>query len=183
MPQGPNNFAESLMRERISVGWPWRLMVSMFLVFLISLLIYTGLTFGYKPFLKSSVESLESEIESFSAQLSSEQKENFVNFYSQLTNLQRLLKGHAGVARFFSLLESLTGEEVSYSGFSLSLQEKTVSLEGVASSYEALVGQLTLYEASPEINRVILDSSKSLGKVVQFKVKLVFRAEVFRSQP
>ncbi len=181
MPQTTNNFAEQAMRERLQVGWPWRLMVTMLVVFLASILVYLGLAYGYKPFLNKSLADIQGELDGFSAQLSSEQKENFVNFYSQITNLQRLLRTHVLGSKVFPLLESLTHKEVTYTTSNLSVSDKTVTLEGVARNYEVLVQQLALYQGSPEVTRVILDSAKSLGSVVQFRVKLILNPEVFKS--
>lgn len=180
MPQTTNNFAEQVMREELGVGWPWRLMLAMLVVFLAAILVYLGLAFGYKPFLTNSVQDLEGELESFSAQLSSEQKENFVNFYSQVTNLQKLLRSHILVSKIFPILESLTHKDVTYSTFNLSVVDKTLTIEGIARNYQALAQQLALYESSPEITLVILDSAKSTGSVVLFRVKVVWKPEVFK---
>ncbi|MBI2592962.1 MAG: hypothetical protein HYW37_02325 [Candidatus Colwellbacteria bacterium] len=175
-----SNLGEQFFREEIRVGWPWRLMITMFVVFLIALLVYLGLVFGYKPFLNSSLAGVQSELDSVSAGFSSEKRENFVNFYSQLTNLQKLLVNHKVASKVFSFLELKTAKDVSYTGIDLSVPDRTLTLEGVTRSFESLAAQLTLYDEAKEVRRVTLDSSKSNGTSAQFKVKLLLAPEVFK---
>lgn len=177
-----SNLGEQFFREQVSVGWPWRLMITMFVVFLTSVLVYLGLTFGYKPFLNNSLASIESELESVSAAFSSEKKENFINFYSQLTNLQKLLVDHKVASKVFSFLELVTAKDVTYTGVNLSVPDRTLTLEGATRSFESLAAQLTLYDQAKEVRKVTLDSSKSNGAIVQFKVKLLLRPELFKPE-
>ncbi len=181
MPQNNISFAEQVMRERLDTGWPWRLMTTMFVIFLASLLVYLVLAFAYKPFLNNSVTGLEGELQSFSAQFSTDQKEKFLTFYSQVTNLERLLKNHTSASGSFSLLESLTDKNIVYNTVNLSVADSTLTLDGVARSYKDLVNELAKYESSPEIARVVVDNSRANGSIVQFRVKLVLKSEVFKS--
>lgn len=175
-----SNLGEQFFREQISVGWPWRLMITMFIIFLIALLIYFGLVFGYKPFLNNSLAGVESELQSVSAQFSSEKKENFISFYSQLTNLQKLLANHKVASKAFSSLELMTAKDVTYTGINLSVPDRTIAIEGVTNSFGSLAVQLALYDQAKEVRKVTLDSSKSNGAIVQFKVKLLLTPEVFK---
>ncbi len=179
MPQGfNNNFGEQVMREPISVGWPWKFMITMFIALLVAVLLYLGLAFGYKPFLNNSISTLENNLQVASSTLTLDDKEKFVGFYSQVNNLQNLLREHVLTSKFFASFESFTSKDISYTTLNLSVQDNFVTLEGFAKSYGSLASQISIYKEMPEISNVLLDSSKALGNSVQFRLKLILKDNV-----
>ena len=166
-------------RERLPVGWPWRLFVFTLILLALSFLVYLGLNFGYKAFLNKSIDGLNSTLNSLSFQVAPTEREGFITFYSQLSNLQKLLASHIISSKVFPVLEGLTDQRVSYSTLNISVVDRTVTVDGVAKDYAALASQLAIYEQSPEVEKVILENSALTNKAVRFTAKVTLKDEVF----
>lgn len=163
---------QQFLQDNIPVGWPWRLLLSMGVLLIVVLLIYAGLNFGYEGYLNNSLNSLNSTLDSLSLQVSSSDRQAFVNFYSQLTNLQKLLNSHVITSQVFPMLEGLTDQNVAYNTLDLSVADNTIQLTGIANSYSTLAAQLYIYSQSPDISDVVLESSSMSNNQVNFTVKL-----------
>ncbi|MCH7759769.1 hypothetical protein IID20_05450, partial [Patescibacteria group bacterium] len=116
--------------EKMSVGWPWRLMFFSIFILILSLFIYFGLRFGYNNFLDDNLAVLEEDINRLSGEVTEEDQERFVNFYSQLVNLKTILEEHPFSSKIFNFLEENTITTVSFSEASVSITERTLSLRG-----------------------------------------------------
>jgi len=141
-------------------------------ILVVVLLVYVGLAFGYEGYLNSSITSLNSNLDSLSLQVSPTDRQGFISFYSQLTNLQKLLGSHAMSSKIFPIFEGITNQNVAYNSFDLSLSGDTVDINGVAKDYATLANQLYLYKQSPQISNVILESSSLSDNAVKFTVKV-----------
>lgn len=183
MPDYPNNLSgvqSQLQRERLPVGWPWRFFTAMLIIFLAVFLSYLGLAFGYQPLLKNQLTSLDGQVRDLSNQIASNpNQKNFVNFYSQVVNIEKLLKNHVNATDIFPLLASSTNPQVSYTSVKVNVPQSEVDLSGVAASYAVLASQLQAYQSSPQISRVVLGSSQTTGNAVTFSVKLMMQPSVF----
>ncbi|MCL4405317.1 MAG: PilN domain-containing protein [Patescibacteria group bacterium] len=160
------------MQDRVSVSWPWRLLLTTGVLLGFVLVVYAGLTLGYETYLNSSISSLNSKLDSLSLQVSPADRQGFTSFYSQLTNLQKLLGSHVVSSQVFPLFEGMTDPNVVYNSFNLSVPDNAVSISGTAQDYATLANQLYLYKQSPQVSSVILESSSLSGKVVAFTIKL-----------
>ncbi|MEX2054026.1 MAG: hypothetical protein WD883_00560, partial [Candidatus Colwellbacteria bacterium] len=129
------------------------------------------LAFGYQTFLQSSINNIETELGSLSAQISDEQKEDLRTLYSQVTNIRELLRGHTLTSQAFTLFESITSENVVYTNFNLSVTERDVDIGGVAGSYEDLVSQLVLFEEAPQIEKITLEGSEFQNGLISFRLR------------
>ncbi len=163
---------EQFLQDRLTVGWPWRMLLTMGVVLVVVLLVYVGLSFGYTGYLNNSITTLNSTLDSLSLQVSSTDRQGFIVFYSQITNLQKLLGSHVISSGLFPIFENMTDQNVSYSSFDLSIPNKTVSIDGVAKDYASLANQLALYKQSPIVDNVILESSSLSNNTVKFTVKI-----------
>ena len=166
---------ERLPKERLPVGWPWRLLLLSFVVLGLAVFIWAGLSFGYKPFLHSRINSLDKEIENLRKSLTPEEQENFLVFYSQIANLSKLLKNHLISSKTFPWLEQITNKRVYYNRFELSSIDNGLILQGQAQSLEILAQQLESFKETPEIERFVLKNAKLAGKDVQFDMKLFLK--------
>jgi hypothetical protein len=179
MPQFSGDI-DSRLGGRFTIGWPWQFLLTMFIVFMAAVLVYLGLSFGYAPFLRREISSINSQLDKLNLEVTPEEQKSFVNFYSQIVNLEALLKSHKAVSKVFGFLEATTLKDVSLNSINISAAERTVSLEAAAKSYQALSGQMVLYEnASETVERAALENSRLSGSTVQFKVNLTMRPEVF----
>jgi hypothetical protein len=171
---------EKFLKDHVSVGWPWRMLTFVTIIFLMAILSYLGLIFGYSPYLEKSTRDTQSEINSLSLQIESKNQQDFVKFYSQIVNLRTLSRSHIVTSKIIPLLESVTHRQVAYSGISLSVQERTLRIDGIASSYESMAAQLALYEQAPWVTKVILDNSSLSEQSVRFGVRLIIKDETIK---
>jgi len=166
-------------REILPSGTPLKFLTFSFFLFLASVLAYIGLSAGYRTFLNNEISKLEESIDELRFQISVDQQENLVKFFSQVSNVEDLLDNHVATSNVFPILEDNTHSKVAYEGVNVFVDDKRVLIDGVAETFDALVSQLTIYESVPEIERVILRSSTRTGSIINFKVELTMDAEVF----
>ena len=166
-------------KEILPSGIPRKFLTFSFFLFLATLLIYFGLSVGYKSFLNSEISGLEENIDELRFQTSAEQQENLVIFFSQVNNMQEILDNHVIVSNLFPILEASTHSRVVYTGMDVFVVERKIVIEGIAESFDALVSQLTIYETVAQIERAVLESAERSGSVVSFKVSLTVVPELF----
>ena len=148
---------EQFVSEAIPIGLPWRLLVFATILFGFALLIYFGLRFGYANFLNAEAENLDKKIEELSLQVREEDQQNFINFYSQLINLKKVLDRHIFPSNIFNFLEKNTLGNVYYNRAEFSAREKSLDLSGLANGAQVLVQQLSLFDRASELDGVILE--------------------------
>ncbi len=174
---------EKIAKEELSVGWPWRFFLFSVLIASTSAVVAVGLSFGYKPFLQSRLNQQQSNLEALGKVVPQAQQEEFVNFYSQLTNLQSVLARHVTVSPLFGFIESRTNTAVSYVTMEARVPDRKVVLEGSASNYAIFSQQLQAFSASPEVTGVIVNNSSALDGKVKFRLTLTVRPSVFGAVP
>ncbi|HZX01180.1 MAG TPA: PilN domain-containing protein [Candidatus Paceibacterota bacterium] len=177
MAQYTETANDRFLKDHISVGWPWRMFILFALLFTCAVIAYAGLLFGYKPYVASQIIKTENELESLSAQISPDEQRNFVEFYSQISNLKGLLAKHVLSSKLLPLIEGATDQKVVYTSTNFTIPDRTLKIQGYASSYEVLAGQLALYENSPWVERVVLDDSSTTDKTVKFTLRITFKNE------
>ena len=181
MAQYTKNVTEQFMEpERLPVGWPWRLFLFSLILFALALFVYLGIIWGYEPYLRAQRQSLDQKITEIGGVINESDRENFVNFFSQLVNLQDLLNSHIKGSNIYSFLEKNTNQGVYYEGGNLSVAERYLRLDGIARSYDNLIQQLVAFEQAPEIERVILQESQTADKGVRFSLQLVIKPELLK---
>lgn len=171
---------ERLPREQQqSGGLPWRLFSFSLFLLIVACGAYLGLKFGYAPILESQIAGLDEEIDTLSGQIPEEQRNGFIQLYSQLANLQSVLGKHIMTSVVFPLLEKSTHTDVYYSNFDLSVAENRLAIEGTARSYEVLAQQLDAWTNVKEVEKsYVAESQLSEGRV-RFRMVLQFVPSLF----
>lgn len=166
--------------EELPAGLPYRLLILSGLVFVMLFIVYAGLSFGYAGFLRSQITSVRAEVTTLGDQVGEAEQRSFAEFYSQLVHTRELMDRHTTSRPFFAVLERYTRRDVSYTGFTLAVNERTVMIEGVARSYELLASQLAVFEqASSYFERVVLESSRLSPQGVAFQLRLTLTPALF----
>lgn len=178
--QKPKDIAEQFRPDNFPVGVPVRLLTASFLLILITVLSYLGLQFGYQAFLESRIETIDNQLQQLSGTVSKEDQEKFIVFYSQLVNFKKILDNHITSSKVFPLLENITNKKVFYGGWNLSTDERKLTLQGTAASYEVLAEQLTAFSQEPSVESYVLNSAQFTGGVVKFNAILVLKEEVLQ---
>ena len=171
LPQGPASIPTPL---------PRRLLGFSLFVFIVSVFGYLGLVFGYKPYLEDRLASVESEFAALAKEVPAEAQEKVVGFYSQILNVQDVLKEHIYPSRVFAFVEATTNQKVFWNKMTMNAKAATLILEGVADSYGAVTEQLEAYARRSEVVRANLDDSAESGGRVRFRVALMLKHEALR---
>ncbi|MCP6720198.1 MAG: hypothetical protein KJI72_02675 [Patescibacteria group bacterium] len=179
-PPSPNNLKEQFVSEAIPVGLPWRLLIFSLILFGFSLFVFFGLRFGYNSYIDTRTGDLDEKIGNLSGQVSQEEQQSFINFYSQLVNLKKVLDRHDFTASIFSFLEKNTLGKISYIDADFTVLDSSLTLKGAAASSESLINQLTLFDESLEVDRVVLNQMNSSKDGVTFGVTLFFNPDFFK---
>jgi len=166
-------------REVLPSGTPLKFLTFSFFLFLLTALIYFGLTVGYKAFLNGEINNLETSLDELRYEVPPEEQEELIKFFSQVANIKEKLDEHILASNLFKTLEENTHTRAALSNMELSTVENRVSLEGVTEDYDTLVAQLTIFESVPEIEKVILENSQRSGSVVNFRVTLTVSRDLF----
>lgn len=167
--------------EKLPVGWPWRLLVFMIVIFGITIAIYFGMILGYQPYLNSQIRILDAKIATLGQSIDAEQQKNLSDFYSQLANIQNLLASHPASSKILDFLEKNTHQQTYYLVTTVSLADRSIKLEGVSPDYGIFVQQLEVFRQAPEIQNIFLDDSRIADdKSVHFTVRLIFKPDLVK---
>ncbi|MBI5306649.1 hypothetical protein HZB04_03650 [Candidatus Wolfebacteria bacterium] len=156
---------------------PWRLLSFAAIIFGFSLFIYLGMLFGYIPYLNNEIKKINSQINSLNQSIDENQQKQLLNFYSQLVNIDYLLKNRKPVLSIFDLIEKNTYQSVHYSDLRMNAVDKEIKISGTAPDYETFIRETALLNNNEKINKVILeniskDSSKAKNEV-KFTIRLI----------
>jgi Tfp pilus assembly protein PilN len=156
MVEHPQSLLEEELRkpEEVEIGWPWRLLVFSFFIFIVVLITFLGIKFGYQPYLDNKIKTLDSEIDKLSQSVSQSQIDDFIAFYSQLSNLKVLLNNHVFGSNVLKFLEDNSLKSVVYISADVDARLKGIKLSGVVPSYEALAQQIEVFRQSPLVKEV-----------------------------
>jgi len=179
--QSPGAVGGEFSNEPVLVGMPWRLMIFSFILLLLGVFIFLGLRFGYTIYLDGQMEALNEEIDGLSTQVSKGEQEEFLAFYSQLSNLRGILEKRDFSQNILGFLEEKTLPLVYYNEAVYSEEDGNVSLVGASQSIKTLVGQMAIFKDSPEVNSVELGSVSLsiLDQGVDFEVSVIFNPGFF----
>lgn len=166
--------------EKLPVGWPWKLFLFSLLTVITAMVIYLGLAFGYSPFLESQVEAIDESIRKLSETIPEDQQKSLTIFYSQLANLQTLLKKHTVTSKVFAFVEKNTNQSVFYTGMDLRTTERKLSLDGVATGYDVFSQQLEALNSAKEVESLVVNESTAIDGQVKFKLIVVLKPELFK---
>jgi hypothetical protein len=161
-------------------GWSSGILLFSGSIFLIIVFIYAGLRFGYEPYLNSQLSSLEAQAQKVGQSVSPADEANLITFYSQIANLQLLIKNHVFFSQFLTWLGQNTEANVYYTSMIFSSSNQ-IALAGVAKTSADVLEQIAIFEAAPNAAAVSLSNvtfSSSLNGWV-FDVVLTMQPSVF----
>lgn len=161
-------------------GWSSGILLFSGSVLLVIVLIYAGLRLGYEPYLNSQLSSLEVQAQKVGQSVSAADEANLVKFYSQISNIQSLIKNHVFFSQFLTWLEKDTEANVYYTSMVFTSGNQIV-LVGVAKTSADVSEQVAAFEASPAVSAVSLSSVTFSPAVNEwtFSAILTVRPSVF----
>lgn len=151
-------------QREASAGWPWRLLTLSLVIVLTVVAVYVGMKFGFEDaYLKRALSSADAEAAKTSKTVSPDEQKQIFNFYSQLSNIDTLLKKQGKGTVYLDMIEKNTLKAVVYGNMDMKIDDKvaTIKMDGKAPSYSAVVQQMELYKKLPNIKEVKLSGART----------------------
>ncbi len=177
----PQQVVEQLSRgTQRTPGWSSGILLFSGSVLFIVALVYAGLRFGYEPYLNGQISSLRSQAQKAGQSVSPEDEATLIRFYSQISNIQSLLKNHVFFSQFLAWLEQRTEANVYYTSMAFSSGSQ-IALVGAAKTPVDISEQVAVFEAAPEVASVSLSSVTyaPATNVWNFSIVIAMRPSVF----
>jgi hypothetical protein len=179
----PPQVIEQLGREPAPTpGWSGRLLMFTFTLFILSVIGYVGLAFGYAKYLDAEIRKIDREIKNQSQQIPEEEKGAILTFFSQLSNLRSILDKHVNASSVFNLLEATTHPKIYYTRLTLNSDRYEAVLTGIATSVSDVTEQAKIFQDRPEIKKVSLGNMNGVKDGWQFEINLGLAPEFLTSQ-
>jgi hypothetical protein len=138
-------------------GWSSGIILFSGSILFIILFIYAGLRFGYEAYLNAQISSLNGQAQKMGQSVSASDEASLVTFYSQISNLESLVKGHVFFSQFLTWLERNTEVNVNYTSMSFAAGNQ-VTLAGMAKTSADVSEQMAVFEADPSVSLVSLSN-------------------------
>lgn len=174
--------------DRLSSGtqktpkWSSGLVLFSMAIFFLVIFIYFAITIGYEPYLNSQISQIQKKIDTASQSVSGDKGNALMSFYSEISHLQTLLKGHTVFTPFLAWLEKNTETNVYYSRVVFSSGNQ-VALTVDAKAQNDLDQQLALFESAPEVSHITVSAITPLqingGLWQQATIVLFMNGSVF----
>ena len=148
-------------------------------LFLLMLVIYASLDFGYGAFLRNKVQELNEEFLSLNSQVSKAEQDDLITLNSQVSNIKKLLDEHILTSRLMELFENVTSKNVSYTEFLFASDDGELNVKGSARSFEEVAVQMKILEESDEISDVFLNSAEETKQDILFDMRIIVDKSVF----
>lgn len=156
------------------------LMLSLSLVIL-AVFLFLGLSYGYKPYLASRIETLDAEINRFGEEIPAEKQAEMATFYSQIVNLKTVLNNHSAISPFWAWLERNTLQNIYFSKVNINTSGNQVTLLGGARSNADIMAQLSVFENSPEVEKLVFGSVSNTAQGWQWSATLFLKKSLFKA--
>lgn len=184
MPYTQSALQSELSKQReASAGWPWRLMTLSLVILLTVGAVYAGMQFGFENlYLQNALKSADAESVKTSKTVSADDQKQIFNFYSQLSNIDMLLKKQGKATPYLSLIEQNTLKSVIYANMSMDISEQAISIkmDGTAPLYSSIVQQMDLYKKLPNVKGVKLSGARSGAQAsdgVLFSIEVILNRQ------
>ncbi len=178
----PQKVADRLQWETPKTpGWAGHLLMFTGFIFFITIAVYVGLLFGYKPYLQSQINKEDNRIRDLKNEISPVDEARVAAFYSQLTNLKMILRNHVVATPLFEWLEKNTGANTYYNKFSLDVSTRKLTIGGFARTAEDALLLLRNFENQPEVQQAHMASLAitPTASAWQFFMTVTFSPEFF----
>ncbi len=176
----PQKVVEQLGREPPKTpGWSSKLLMFSGTIFFVSLSIYFGLDFGYKPYLSGEIQKINDQISQFGQQVSASDQLKLISFYSQLTNIKSLLAHQTIGLRAFDWIQDNTQVNTYIHNLSVTFQSNQISFSASSKTMDDALQQIALFDTKPEVQKSTVGGVSLSGNQWQFSAQLVLTKEYF----
>jgi hypothetical protein len=138
-------------------GWSSGIILFAGSILFIVVFIYAGLKFGYEKYLNNQNDALTAQAQTVGKQVSPADETNLVRFYSQVINLESLVKNHVYFSQFLTWIEQNTEANVYYGNISFAAGNQ-ITLSAFAKTSADVSQQFSIFESSPEVSMASLSN-------------------------
>jgi len=178
----PEKIISELSKNKINVpGWSWRIFMFSLFILIITVVFYVGLEYGFKSYLNSRIDKLDSELKQLNQSISIDDQNKLILFYSQLANIKKIFSNRKNVTPLFLWLEKNTLPSVSFNKFNFNALNNQLNLGGLANKKEDATNQVLVFQAKPEVENITLNNLSFSQDKWQFDLMMTFRKSLFDS--
>ena len=180
MPYTQSALQTELSRQReAAAGWPWRLMTLSIIVLLAVVAVYLGMRFGFEEaYLKGALADEEATYAATFKSVSPEDQKRVFDFYSQLSNIDTLLKKQGKVTPYAVIIEQNTLNAITFSNLDIKTSDTAIVavIVGRTATYSSIVQQLGLFKAAPDVSDVKLLGARFVNPTdgINFSIQITF---------
>ncbi len=143
-----------------SAGAPWRLLIISGVLFLLCVIIYAGMDFGYTPYLNSEIQKVDASTADLSKDVKNGQQKDMVRLYSQLYNINNLYSAHIYPSRIFTFLEKRIVPTVRITTLDVDVPKLVLKFDAIAPDFDTVVLQVATIQSDEHVAQAVLASSK-----------------------
>lgn len=126
------------------------------------------------------LQGIQGEIASLEAERRTQDAQRFVGIQRELQALRDILANHIYASKLFSWVEGLTHPKVSFSSIDADFKNHTVSLNGLAVSYDVVAQQVKLFEQDEFTADVSTEAIQAKSEGVSFLLKVQFGGNLLK---
>lgn len=159
--------SELAKQHDAAAGWPWRLMTLSLIVLLTVGAVYGGMKFGFQDaYLTRQLKQADADAAAVLKTVTPDEQRQIFNFYSQLSNIDLLLKKQGKGSAYLDLVEKNTLKAIIYTAMDMKLDDKVVvvKFDGKTSAYGVIVQQLDLYKKMANVKDVKLTGARTASQ-------------------
>jgi hypothetical protein len=178
----PEKVISELTKDKVNVpGWAWRIFIFSFFILAITIAFYVGLEYGFKSYLNSKINKLDSEAKQIMQAVSVEDQNKLILFYSQLENIKKIFSNRKSIVPLFSWLEKNTLSNVYFNKFNFNSLNNQLNLGGLSNKKEDALNQILVFQSKPEIENITLNNLSLNQDKWQFDLVITFKKSLFDS--
>lgn len=147
-------------KSKTSTGAPWRLLIISGVLFILCMVIYIGMDFGYTPYLTNEIQKVDADTLTLSKNVKDGEQKDMVRLYSQLYNISNLYETHTYPSRVFTFLEKRILPTVRIMSMDVDIQKSVIKFDAVTSDFDTVVLQVATIQGDENIKQAVLISSK-----------------------
>jgi len=175
------SYDQVVSRAPRSPAWFGQLMAFAITLLLLSVVVFLGITFGFRPYLENRVSALDQQIDDFTRQVPASEQAAIATFYSQLANIRTVLGKHTATPALLSWLEGGTVSQVQLTKVSFNAASRQVQVSGIARDATDVASQVVSLQGLPGVERVDFRNSALTGTGTTFDLNVTVVPGFFTS--
>ena len=162
-------------------AWPKGLLIFSFIIFILTVGAWFALDYWNKN-QKNQLNMLDKQISSLRESLPFEKEQEVISFEKKLNNLLILLNNHTYLSKALTGIEGITHPDVYYTYWKFSIEENSLTLEGIAKDQKTFSEAVNGLVNSPDKVKMVSvkDMKTTKDGTVSFSLDVFFQSNFLR---